>query len=134
MESIAILETRREVGFKLCQQIRQNNFQLINAKNFLERPYLDGEKKQKFNTTNYLKLLASNRNYSDSRWYSETDIQKKYWTLKENATPELLEINSANDYYLQKFYNAADIKKVEKLETEKQTLEEVLDFFIVRDN
>ena len=133
MESIAILENRREVGFKLCQQIRQNNFQLINAKNFLEQPYWDGEKKQKFNTTNYLKLLASNRNYSDSRWYSETDIQRNNWTLKENATPELLETNSDNEYYLQKFYNAADIKEVEKLETENQTLEEVLDFLIVRD-
>ena len=80
-----------------------------------------------------MKLLASNRNYSDSRWYSETDIQRKNWTLKENATPEFLEINSDNEYYLQKFYNAADINEVEKLETENQTLEEVLDFLIVRD-
>ena len=133
MDITAILENRREVGFKLCQQIRQNNFKLINAKNFLERPYLDGEKKQKFNTTNFLRLLASERKYIDPRWYSETDIQRKNWTLKENATPALLETNSANDYYLQKFYNAADIYEVEKLETEKQMLEEVLDFLIVRD-
>lgn len=133
MESTAILENRRYVGLKLCRQIRQNNFQMINAKNFSERPYLDGEKKQKFNTTNYLRLLASERNYSDPRWYSETDIQRKNLTLKENAMPELLETNSANEYYLQKFYNAVDINEVEKLETENQTLEEVLDFLIVRD-
>ena len=44
-----------------------------------------------------------------------------------------METNSDNEYYLQKFYNAADINEVEKLETEKQTLEEVLDFLIVRD-
>lgn len=108
MESIAILENRREVGLKLCQQIRQNNFQMINAKNFSERPYLDGEKKQKFNTTNYLRLLASERKYSDPHWYSESDIQRKNWTLKENAMPELLETNSDNEYDLLKFYNATD--------------------------
>ena len=133
MGSKEILENRRELGLKLCRQIRQNNFQMIKAKNFSERPYRDGEKKQKFNTTNYLRLLASERNYSDPRWYSESDIQRKNWTLKENATPELLESNSLNEYYLQKFYNAADMKEVEKLETEKQTIEEVLDFLIVRD-
>ena len=133
MDSKEILGTRREVGLRLCRQIRQNNYQMIKAKNFLERPYWYGEKKQKFNTTNYLRLLASERKYSDARWYSEPDIQRKNWTLKENATPELLETNSDNEYYLQKFYNAADIKEVEKLETENQTLEEVLDFLIVRD-
>ena len=57
-----LLKNRREVGLKLCRQIRQNNFQMINAKNFLERPYLDREKKQKFNTTNYLRLLAAEKN------------------------------------------------------------------------
>ncbi len=35
--------------------------------------------------------LASERNYSDPRWYSAEDIQQKHWALKENATPELLE-------------------------------------------
>ena len=133
MESKEILENRREVGLKLCRQIRQNNFQMINAKNFTERPYWDGEKKQKFNTTNYLRLLASERKYSDPRWYSESDIQRKNWTLKENVTPELLETNSKGEHYLQKFYNAEDIKEVEKLKTENQTLEEILDFLIVRD-
>lgn len=48
--------------------------------------------------------------------------------------PEWLEINSANEYDLLKFYNATDIKEVKKLETENQMLEEVLDFLIVRDN
>ena len=128
MDSKEILGTRREVGLKLCRQIRQNNFQLIKAKNFLERPYYDGDQKYKFSTANYLRLLAAKRKYSDARWYSVEDIQKKHWTLKENATPEVLENSAAGEHYLQKFYNAADIKEVEK-----QTLEDVLDFLIVRD-
>lgn len=128
-----LLKNRREISLKLCRQIRQNNFQMIKAKNFAERPYCNGENKRKFNTTNYLRLLASERNYSDPRWYSLEDIQRKNWTLEEKATPELLESNSATEYYLQEFYNAEDVKEVEKLETENQTLEEVLDFLIVRD-
>ena len=44
MENEELLKNRREVGLKLCRQIRQNNFQMINTKNFLERPYLDREK------------------------------------------------------------------------------------------
>ena len=128
-----LLKNRREISLKLCRHIRQNSFQMIKAKNFTERPYCDGENKRKFNTANYLRLLASERNYSDPRWYSESDIQRKNWTLEEKATSELLESNSADEYYLQKFYNAEDVKEVEKLETENQTLEEVLDFLIVRD-
>ena len=131
-----LLKNRREISLKLCRQIRQNNFQMINVKNFSERPYWDGEKKRKFNTTNYLRLLATERNYSDPRWYSAEDIQRKNWTLKENATPEFLEDSKDNfvdERYLREFYNAGDIKEVEKLETEKQTLEEVLDFLIVRE-
>ena len=136
MENEELLKNRREISLKLCRQVRQNYFQMIKAKNFAERPYCDGENKRKFNTTNYLRLVASERNYSDPRWYSLEDIQRKNWTLKENATPELLEEvkeNSTGEYYLQEFYNAADVKEVEKLETEKQTLEEVLDFLIVRE-
>ena len=34
MESNEILETRREVGLKLCQQIRRSNYKLIKAKIF----------------------------------------------------------------------------------------------------
>ena len=105
MENEELLKNRREVGLKLCRQIRQNNFQMINTKNFLSD------------------RIWTERKYIDPRWYSETDIQRKNWTLKENATPELLETNSDNEYYLQKFYNATDINEVEKLETEKQMLE-----------
>ena len=93
MENEELLKNRREVGLKLCRQIRQNNFQMINTKNFLEPPYWDREKKQKFNTTNFLRLLASEIKYSDPRWYSESDIKRKNWTLKEHATPEILEKN-----------------------------------------
>lgn len=131
-----LLKNRKEISLKLCRHIRQNSFQMLKAKNFKERPYCDGENKRKFNTTNYLRLLASERNYSDPRWYSLEDIQRKNWTLEEKATPELLEEvkeNSTGEYYLQEFYNAEDVKEVEKLETKNQTLEEVLDFLIVRD-
>ena len=44
MENEELLKNLREVGLKLCRKIRQNNFQLIKAKNFSERPYWDGEK------------------------------------------------------------------------------------------
>ena len=61
MVSKEILENRREISLKLCLQIRNNNFQMINAKSFSDRPYLDGEIKRKFNTLNYLRLLASEK-------------------------------------------------------------------------
>lgn len=112
-----LLQNRREISLKLCRQIRQNNFQMIKAKNFEERPYCDGENKRKFNTANYLRLLASERNYSDPRWYSEADIQGKNWTLKENATPELLESTQQTNITYRNFIMR----------------QEVLNFLIVRE-
>ena len=38
-----------------------------------------------------MKRLAPERHYSDPRWYKIEDIQKNKWTLKANATLELLE-------------------------------------------
>lgn len=105
---------------------------MINAKNFSERPYLDGETKRKFNTLNYLRLLASEKNYSDPRWYSLADFQINHWSLKDNATPVFLEVSNVGDISLQEFFNAADLNEVRTLETENKTLDEVLDFLIVR--
>ena len=74
MNQEELFENRREVSLRLCEQIRQNNYQLIKAKYFKERPYCDSEKKYKFNNANYLRLLAAEKNYSDPRWYSVDDI------------------------------------------------------------
>lgn len=133
-----MLESRRSIVLKLCRHIRQNNYQMIKAKNYSERPYCDGEKKYKFNTANYLRLLATERNYKDPRWYTVEDIQQKHWSLKENATPELLEDikytpAGGSEYFLREFFNAEDLKEVEPLQIENQPLEEVLDFLIVRE-
>ena len=76
MTRAEIFENRREVGKKLCGQIRQNDGQMINAKNFLERPYYDGEQKYKFSTANYLRLLSAENIYSDPRWYKICDVEK----------------------------------------------------------
>ena len=92
MDNKEILENRRKIILDICQHIRLNHFKLMNAKNFSERPYLDGEIKRKFNTLNYLRILAAERNYSDPRWFSLHDIQINHWTLKENAAPEFLEV------------------------------------------
>ncbi|MBR6012340.1 MAG: hypothetical protein IK062_00985 [Selenomonadaceae bacterium] len=43
MDSKEILENRQKIILDICQHIRHNHFKLINAKNFSERPYLDGE-------------------------------------------------------------------------------------------
>ena len=56
MTRAEIFENRRDVGKKLCEQIRQNDGKMINAKNFSERPYYDGEKK-------YKKLFSQRESY-----------------------------------------------------------------------
>lgn len=134
MNQEELIENRQAVSLRLCEQIRQNNNQLIKAKNFEERPYSDGEKKYKFNNANYLRLLSSERNYRDPRWYSVEDIQKNKWTLKENAKAELLEERQDNSTkcLLKEFYNASEIEEKEPLKIEKQSLGDVLDFLIVR--
>ena len=132
MDNKEILENRRKIILDICQHIRLNHFKLMNAKNFSERPYLDGEIKRKFNTLNYLRILAADRNYSDPRWFSLHDIQINHWTLKENAAPEFLEVIKDGSTSLQEFFNAADVNELEKFETENRSLDEVLDFLIVR--
>ena len=101
-----IFENRREVGKKLCEQIRQNDGQMINAKNFLGRPYYDGEKKYKFSTANYLRLISAENIYSDPRLYKIDDVEKNNWTLKSDANFELLAEESARN-----FEKSAGVKK-----------------------
>ena len=134
MNQEELFENRQAVSLKLCEQIRQTNYQLIKAKYLKERPYSDGEKKYKFNNANYLRILSAERNYSDPRWYSVDDIQKNKLTLKENAKAELLEEwqDNSTKCLLTEFYNASEIKEKEPLKIENQPLEDVLDFLIVR--
>ena len=61
MTRAEIFENRREVGKKLCEQIRQSDGQIINSKNFLEPPHYDVEKKYKFSTANYLRLMSAEK-------------------------------------------------------------------------
>lgn len=54
MTRAEIFENRRDVGKKICRQIRENNGRMINTKFFPARPYCDGVKNYKFRTANYL--------------------------------------------------------------------------------
>ena len=132
MTRAEIFENRREVGKKLCGQIRQNDGQMINAKNFLERPYYDGEQKYKFSTANYLRLLSAENIYSDPRWYKISDIEKNNWTLKSDAKLEILEEWQTEECLLTKFYNASEILEVEKYSPKNKSLEEILKSLQVR--
>jgi len=128
MTRAEIFENRREVGKKLCEQIRQNDGQMINAKNFLERPHYDGEKKYKFSTANYLRLMSAENIYTDPRWYKICDIEKNNWELKNDAKFELLEEWQEQECLLTKFYNASQVEEVEKYSAENKNLVEVLEF------
>ena len=128
MTRAEIFENRREVGKKLCEQIRQNDGKMINAKNFSERPHYDGEKKYKFSTANYLRLMSSKNIYTDPRWYKISDVEKNNWTLKTDAKFELLEEWQEQECLLTKFYNASQVEEVEKYSAENKNLVEVLEF------
>ena len=132
MTRAEIFENRREVGKKLCEQIRQNDGQIINAKNFLERPYYAGEKKYKFSTANYLRLMSAENIYPDPRWYKIDDVEKNNWKLKNDAKFELLEEWQNQKCLLTKFYNASEILEVEKFSPKNKSLEEILKFLQVR--
>ena len=101
---------------------------MINAKNFSERPYYDGEKKYKFSTANYLRLMSAENIYDDPRWYKISDVEKNNWKLKADAKFELLDEWEEQECLLTKFYNASQILEVEKYSTENKNLEEVLKF------
>ncbi|MBR6012609.1 MAG: hypothetical protein IK062_02340 [Selenomonadaceae bacterium] len=132
-----IFENRREVGKKLCEQIRKNDGQMINAKNFSERPYYGGTKKYKFSTANYLRLMSAESIYTDPHWYKICDIENNKWTLKNDAKFELLEewqenSSDGQECFLTKFYNALEIEETEKYFSENKKLEDVLEFLQIR--
>ena len=128
MTRTEIFENRREIGKKLCEQIRQNDGQMITAKNFFERPHYDGEKKYKFITANYLRLMSSENIYTDPRWYKICDVEKNNWTLKTDAQFKLLEEWQDQECLLTEFYNASQVEEVEKYSAENKNLVEVLEF------
>ena len=74
MQKEEIFENRRKIGCKLIEQIRLNKGKMLIP--FLERPYYAGKQKYKFSTGNCVRILASERNYKDPRWYKIEDIQK----------------------------------------------------------
>ncbi len=135
-----IFENRREVGRKICQQIRENNYQMSNAKFFVERPYCDGAKNYKFSAANYLRLMLSNKKVirsCDPRWILKDEIKNNGWTLKENAKSELLEVwekssDGKQECFLTEFYNAADIEEKENFLEKNQSLEKIVEFLKVR--
>ena len=103
------LQEVRETRQKLSDKEKEISASIEKLQN--QKIEVAGEKrnqKRKFNTTNYLRLLASERNYSEPRWFSLSDIQRKNWTLKENANPELLEVINDGSISLKEFDNAAD--------------------------
>ena len=103
------LQEVRETRQKLSDKEKEISASIEKLQN--QKIEVAGEKrnqKRKFNTTNYLRLLASERNYSEPRWFSLSDIQRKNWTLKENANPELLEVINDGSISLEEFDNAAD--------------------------
>ena len=132
MQKEEVFENRRRIGFKLIEQIRRNKGQMINAKTFSERPYYAGNKNYKFNTANYLRLLAAERKCKDPRWYKIEDIQKNSWKLKEKAESKKLEEWQEEECLLTEFYNGEDIVGVENYKLEEAALENVLEFLEVR--
>ena len=129
-----IFENRREVARKICQDIRVNNGQMLNAKYFSERPYCAGVKPYKFSTANYLRLISSDNKIIEKgnpRWFPAIEIQSNDWSLKENAMPVLLEVwteDAEQQCSLTAFYNASDIFGKESFQQKNQSLETVLNF------
>lgn len=130
-----IFENRREVGRKICHDIRVNNGLMLNAKYFSERPYCDGAKSYKFSMANYLRLVSSDNEIirkGNPRWFHATEIKNNDWSVKENAIPVLLEVwtkDARQECSLSEFYNAADILQVDSFQPKNQSLEMVLKFF-----
>ena len=94
MLKLDIFQNRTILGEKICAQIRHYGGRLVNAKFFNTCPYYDGSKKYKFSSANFLRLLASENpsiRLADPRWYKFEDVENNGWSLKNAATPELLE-------------------------------------------
>ena len=140
MLKLDIFQNRKIIGEKICAQIRRDGGRFVNAKFFKTRPYYDGSKKYKFSSANFLRLLASENpsiRLADPRWYKFEDIESNGWSLKNAATPELLEDWSrtpAGDQNccLRKFYNASDILEKVVVTPEFLSLENALEFLQTR--
>lgn len=140
MLKLDIFQNRKIIGEKICAQIRRDGGRLVNAKFFKTRPYYDGSKKYKFSSANFLRLLASENpsiRLADPRWYKFADIENNGLSLKNTATPELLEDWSRTpagdqDCCLREFYNASDILEKDDWTPEFQSLEIALEFLQTR--
>lgn len=135
-----LFQNRKIIGEKICAQIRRDGGRFKNAKYFKTRPYYDGAKKYKFSAANFLRLLASENPsicFGDPRWYKIEDIENNGWSLKNTATPELLEdwtrtpVGEQN-CCLQEFYNASDILEKDAWTPEFLSLETALEFLQTR--
>ncbi len=83
MQKEEIFENWREIGYKLIEQIRRNKGKMLSP--FLERQYYAGKQKYKFSAGNCVRILASERNYKDPRWYKMSDIQENGWKKRNCA-------------------------------------------------
>ena len=78
MNTNEIFENRRAVAIKICQSIRKNGRQLLNAQFFLERPYCADSHSYKFSSANFLRLLAADNDAickCNPRWFSADELK-----------------------------------------------------------
>ncbi len=130
MNTDEIFENRRAVAIKICQSIRKNGGQLLNAQFFLERPYCADSHSYKFSSTNFLRLLAADNEAickCNPRWFSADEIKNNSWSIRQHAKPELLEVwTKSSDgkpvCFLQEFYNAWSILDKDSFKPKNQEL------------
>ena len=135
MNTDEIFENRRAVAKKICQSIRKNGSQLVNAKFFLERPYCDDSHSYKFSSANFLRLLAADNDAickCNPCWISVDEIKNNGWSLRQHAKPELLEVwTKSSDgkqlCFLQEFYNAWSILDKDSFKPKNQELETIIE-------
>ena len=135
MNTDEIFENRRVVAKKICQSIRKNSGQLVNAKFFLERPYCDDSHSYKFSSANFLRLLAADNDAickCNPRWISADEIKNNGWSLRQHAKPELLEVwTKSSDgkqiCFLQEFYNAWSILDKDSFTPKNQELKTIIE-------
>lgn len=140
MNSNELFNNRREVAKKICSAIRKNNWQLINARYFLERPFCDCANPYIFSSANFLRLLAADNDAihrCNSRWVSINDIKTNNLALRQNATSVFLEVwdkspDGSQICSLTEFYNAWDILDNNSFTPQYHSLEEIIDFFQAR--
>ncbi len=102
----------------------------------VERPYNESAKsKYQFTATNYLRLLAAQkeRSLTDPRWVSDSYVKTHNYTLKDGASPVGIEYWKGIDgkgYQgeLKNFWNAADIVEYNDIPLENRKGNEQDDF------